>query len=139
MKKNNTDITLNWGFEKNRIHEKIIIKWPKTKKRIKHMYSYTIKAFSLIQKNYGCFNEEFYFYIYIYNLDYEPNIYFEIEMKNPKMPRTVCKVYESSILKCFLPLHRYRLLKKFVLLGIMQCTIVLWSSSFSAKLSVTCK
>ena len=111
MKKNNTDITLNWGIEKNRIHEKIIIKWPKTKKRIKHMYSYTIKAFSLIQKNYGCFNEEFYFYIYIYNLDYEPNIYFEIEMKNPKIPRAVCKVYESSILKCFLPLHRQRLLK----------------------------
>ena len=75
------------------------------------MYSYTIKAFSMIQKNYGCFNEEFYFYMYIYSLDYEPNIYFEIEMKNPKMPRAVCKVYESSILKCFLPLHRYRLLK----------------------------
>ena len=111
MKKNNTDITLNWGIEKNRIHEKIIIKWPKTKKRIKHMYSYTIKAFSLIQKNYGCFNKEFYFYIYIYNLDYEPNIFFEIEMRNPKMPRAVCKVYESSILKCFFPLYRQRILK----------------------------
>jgi len=111
MKKNNTDITLNWAIEKNRIHEKIIIKWPKTKKRIKHMYSYTIKAFSLVQRNYGCFNEEFYFYIYIFNLDYEPNIYFEIELKNPKTPRAVCKVYESSILKCFLPLYRQRILK----------------------------
>ena len=115
MKKNDTDITLNWAIEKNRIHENIIIKWPKVKKRIKHMYSYTIKAFSILQKNYGCFNDEFYFYMYIYKLDYEPDILFEIEMRNPKDPRAVCKVHESSILKCYFPLYQQRLLKNTVI------------------------
>ena len=51
-KTNNTDITLNWGIEKNKIHEDIIIQWPSDKKKIKHMYSYYIKGFSLLQTNY---------------------------------------------------------------------------------------
>ena len=115
MKNNDTDITLNWGVDKNRIHENIIIKWPKNKKRIKHMYSYTIKAFSLMQKNYGCFNNDFYFYMYIYNLDSEPDILFKIKMENPKVPKAVCKIYESSILKCYFPLYHQRIKKDSVI------------------------
>ena len=115
MKTNDTDITLNWGIDKNRIHENIIIKWPIRKRRIKHMYSYTIKAFSLMQKNFGCFNSEFYFYMYIYNLDYEPDILFKIKMENPKIPKAVCKIYESSILKCHFPLYHQRILQNSVI------------------------
>ena len=111
MKKNDTDITLNWGIEKNRIHENIIIRWPNTKRKIKNMFSYTIKAFSLLQNNYGCLNNQFYFYIYIYNLDYEPDIIFEIDMKSPKDIKAICKIQETSILKCYFPLYQNRLLK----------------------------
>ena len=111
MKKNDTDITLNWGIDINRIHEKIIIKWPFSKKRKKHMYSYTIKAYSLSQTNYGCFNNDFYFYMHIYDLGYEPDILFEVKMENPKQPKAVCKIYESSVLKCYFPLYKERLVK----------------------------
>ena len=111
MEKNDTDITLNWAVDKNRVHEKIIIRWPKTKKKIKHIYSYTIKAFSLQQKSYGCFNNEFYFYIYIYSLQNEPDISFDIYMEEPKYFKANCKVHESSILKCYFPLYKDRLVK----------------------------
>ena len=109
MKTNDADITLNWGLEKNRLHEDIIIRWPEGKRKFKHMYSYTLIGFSLVQKNYGCFNNEFYFYIYIYDLFNEPDINFEIEMKNPVEPKAKCKIYESSILKCYFPLYQQRL------------------------------
>ena len=111
MEKNDTDITLNCAVDKNRVHEKIIIRWPKTKKKIKHIYSYTIKAFSLQQKSYGCFNNEFYFYIYIYSLQNEPDISFDIYMEEPKYFKANCKVHESSILKCYFPLYKDRLVK----------------------------
>ena len=111
MKTNDTDITLNWGIEKNRIHEDIIINWPNDKKKIKHIYSYYIQGFSLVQTNYGCFNNEFYFYIYIYNLEHQTDINFEIQMKNPVEPKALCKLYESSILKCYFPLYQQKLEK----------------------------
>ena len=111
MKNNDTDITLNWGIEINRLHEKIIIRWPKIKKKIKHMYSYTINAFSLMQKNYGCFNNEFFFYIYIYTLNNQPDISFDIQMGNPQKPKAHCKIYDSSLLKCFYPLDKERIIK----------------------------
>ena len=111
MKTNDTDITLNWGLEKNRIHEDIIINWPNDKKKIKHIYSYYIQGFSLVQTNYGCFNNEFYFYIYIYNLEHQTDINFEIQMKNPVEPKALCKLYESSILKCYFPLYQQKLEK----------------------------
>jgi hypothetical protein len=112
MERNDTDITLNWAIDKNRIHENIVIKWPTVKKkRFKNMYSYTIKAFSLSQKNNGCFNDGYYFYIYIYDLKYEPNILFEVRMKSPEFPKAECKIHESSILKCFFPLYKDRITK----------------------------
>ena len=115
MKTNDTDITLNWGLEKNRLYEDIIIRWPEEKKKIKHMYSYTLTGFSLVQSNYGCFNNEFYFYIYIYDLYNEPDISFELEMKNPTEPKAICKIYESSILKCYFPLYQQRLEKSTII------------------------
>ena len=45
-----TDILLNWGIEKNRFHEDIIIKWNDTKRKNKHIYSYNIQGFSIVQK-----------------------------------------------------------------------------------------
>ena len=106
---NDTDITLNWGLEKNRLNEEIIIKWPNDKKKKKHIYSYYIQGFSLVQTNYGCFNNEFYFYIYIYNLNQETDIKFEIQMKNPTEPKAICKLHESFALKCYLPLYKHKL------------------------------
>ena len=111
MSTNDTDILLNWGIEKNRLHEDIIIKWPDTKRKSKHIYSYNIQGFSMVQKNYGCYNNEFYFYIYIYDLDHEPDISFELQMKNPIEPKAKCKLYESSILKCYFPLYKQKLEK----------------------------
>ena len=46
------------------------------------MYSYYIQGFSLIQKDYGCFNNEFYFYIYIYSIGHLADISFEIQILN---------------------------------------------------------
>ena len=111
MMTNDTDISLNWNLEKNRLHQDLIIKWPEEKKRIKHMYSYTLTGYSLAQENYGCYKNKFYFYIYIENLNFEPDIEFEIQLKNPLKPKAVCKIYESSILKCQLDLLLYRLEK----------------------------
>ena len=111
MNSNDTDILLNWNWETNKLHNNLIIKWPDENKKIKHMYSYTINGFSLVSQNYGCYNFNFYFYIYIYNLNFEPDIEFEIQMKNPIEPKAICKIYESSILKCYLPLHQKRLEK----------------------------
>ena len=73
------------------------------------MYSYTINGFSLVNQNFGCYEDNFYFYIHIYNLNFEPDIEFQIQMKNPKEPKAICKIYESSILKCYLPLNKKRL------------------------------
>ena len=109
MVSNDTDILLNWNLEKNRIHQDLIIKWPEESKKIKHMYSYTINGFSLVNQNFGCYEDNFYFYIHIYNLNFEPDIEFQIQMKNPKEPKAICKIYESSILKCYLPLNKKRL------------------------------
>ena len=111
MNTNDTDILLNWNLEKNRIHQDLIIKWPTTSKKVKHMYSYTINGFSLVNQNYGCYENNFYFYIYIYNLNFEPDIEFEIQMKNPVEPKAICKIYESSILKCYFPLDKKKLEK----------------------------
>ena len=111
MNSNDTDIILNWNWDANKLHNNLIIKWPDENKKIKHMYSYTINGFSLVNQNYGCFKFNFYFYIYIYNLNFEPDIEFEIQMKNPIEPKAICKIYESSILKCYLPLHQKRLEK----------------------------
>ena len=111
MLTNDTDVTLNWGLEKNRLHDDIIIKWPDEKKKIKHMYSYYIQGFSLVQTNYGCLNNEFYFYIYIYDMEIEADISFEIQMKNPEEPKAICKLYESSIIKCYFPLYKQKLEK----------------------------
>lgn len=111
MSTNDTDILLNWEIEKNRLHKDVIIKWPNTKRKSKHIYSYNIQGFSMVQKNYGCYNNEFYFYIYIYDLDHEPDISFELQMKNPTEPKAKCKFYESSILKCYFPLYKQKLEK----------------------------
>ena len=111
-KTNDTDILLNWNSEKNRIHQDLIIRWPEENKKIKHMYSYTINGFSFVNQNYGCYEKNFYFYIYINDLNFEPDIEFEIQMKNPLEPKAICKIYESTILKCYFPLDKKRLEKK---------------------------
>ena len=111
MNTNDTDILLNWNLESNRLHRNLIIKWPEENKKIKHMYYYTIKGFSILNQNYGCYNNKFYFYIYIYSLNFEPDIEFEIQMKNPTEPKAICKIYDTSILKCYFPLEKKKLEK----------------------------
>ena len=111
MHTNNTDVLLNWNLEKNILHSNIVIKWPREDKKIKHLYSYTINGFSLVNQNYGCLDNKFYFYIYIYNLEFEPDIEFEIPMKNPSELKAICKIYEASILKCYFNLDKKKLEK----------------------------
>ena len=110
---NDTDIELNWNVEKNRIHQDLIVKWPEESKKKKHMYSYTINGFSLVNQNFGCYENKFYFYVYIYNLNFEPDIEFEIQMKNPSEPKAICKIYDPSILKCHFPLDKKKLEKDY--------------------------
>ena len=50
MSTNDIDILLNWEIDKNRLHEDIIIKWPDTKRKNKHIYSYNIQGISIAQK-----------------------------------------------------------------------------------------
>ena len=44
-------------------------------------------------------------------MNFEPDIEFEIQMKNPVEPKAICKIYESSILKCYFPLDKKKLEK----------------------------
>ena len=61
--------------------------------------------------NYGCFNNQFYFFIYIYDLEHEPPVSFELEMKSPSFPKANCKLYDSTTLKCYLPLNTNKIRK----------------------------
>ena len=108
-KNTNVNIILNWDLIENKKHRNLVILWPNSRKHYKNLYSYNIQGLSLMQKNYGCFNNQFYFFIYIYDLGFEPQIDFDLEMKSPTYPKANCKLYDSMILKCYLPLYNKRI------------------------------
>ena len=44
-------------------------------------------------------------------MEVDTDISFEIQMGNPVEPKAICKLYESSIIKCYFPLYQKKLEK----------------------------
>ena len=105
--KQNTDLSINWASKENKYLKNILIKWPKDltdiKVHSKKIYSYEIYALSIKKTDYDCFNNKFYFYIDILDINSEPQINFNISLLKPNLPAQ-CKLYSSDTLKCFLDL-----------------------------------
>ena len=105
--KQNTDLSINWASKENKYLKNIHIKWPKDltdiKVHSKKIYSYEIYALSIKKTDYDCFNNKFYFYIDILDINSEPQINFNISLLKPNLPAQ-CKLYSSDTLKCFLDL-----------------------------------
>ena len=106
--KQNTDLSINWASKENKYLKNIVIKWPKDltdiKVHSKKIYSYEIYALSIKKTDYDCFNNKFYFYIDILDINSEPQINFNISLLNPSQMPAQCKLYSSDTLKCFLDL-----------------------------------
>ncbi len=114
LQKNNkiADITLNWLSKENIYLNDIVIKWPKDLKvNSKKLYSYDINALSINKEDYDCYDDKYYFYINIYDLKSEPEISFDLQMLNPLFSTAKCKLYTSSLLKCYLDLRKKRISK----------------------------
>ena len=107
IEKQNTDLSINWASKENKYLKNILIKWPKDltdiKVHSKKIYSYEIYALSIKKTDYDCFNNKFYFYIDILDINSEPQINFNISLLKPNLPAQ-CKLYSSDTLKCFLDL-----------------------------------
>ena len=71
----NVDIVLNWKLKANNNFNDIIIFWPSFYDDLhkKNLYSYELTGLSIRQTNFGCRNNNFDFYVYIYDLGREPN------------------------------------------------------------------
>ena len=108
----NTDITINWASKENKYLNDILIKWPKDLTiHSKNLYSYKIHALSIKKTNHGCYDDKYYFYINILNLNSEPQISFEFKMLLPNSVVSKCKLYNSKLLKCYLELRLKRVKK----------------------------
>jgi len=101
----NTDILLNWNLEENNNFENIIIKWPYDLTKKKNIFYYEIKGLSVKKDNFGCFENKFYFYLYVYDLKAEPKISFNLPLISPKYSYAVCKLYNSVTFKCIINLR----------------------------------
>ena len=108
---NNTDILLNWNLEENNVFDNIIIKWPYDLTKKKHIFYYDVKGLSVKKEDYGCFENKFYFYLYVYDLKAEPKISFNLPLEFPKNSEAVCKLYNSVTFKCVIDLRLKRLSK----------------------------
>jgi hypothetical protein len=108
----NTDITVNWASKENKYLNNIVIKWPKyLTVHSKKLYSYKINALSINNMDYDCYDDKYYFYINILDISSEPEISFEIDMLNPQSMKAFCRLYTSSLLKCYIDL-RLKKIKK---------------------------
>ena len=110
---NNVDIMLNWQLKENNNFENIIIKWPKSPEgKKKNIYGYKLNGVSMRQSDYGCRdNNNFDFYVYIYDLGREPKLSFELPLASPKDTVANCKTFDRTALKCSLNLKHKRLSK----------------------------
>ena len=110
--KKNSDITVNWAYKENKYLDNIVIRWPKDLRiHSKKVYSYNINALSINKLDYDCYDNNFYFYINIFDLKSEPQISFNVQMELPNSINASCSLYTSSALKCYLDL-RLRKIKK---------------------------
>ena len=110
---NNVDITLNWDVKVNNNFNDIIITWPRTYEETynKNIYGYELTGLSIRQSNFGCHNNNFDFYVYIYNLHAEPRLYFELPLTYPKNYDAQCELFDQTALRCSLNLKHKKLLK----------------------------
>ena len=108
---NNTDLILNWNLEENNIFDNIIINWPYDLTRKKHIFFYNIQGLSIKKDGYGCFENKYYFYLYVYDLKAEPKISFNLPLVYPKNTHAECKLYNSVTFKCVIDLRLKKLSK----------------------------
>ena len=102
----NVDFSIHHKSSDNQYFNELIIEWPSDiDGDSKHIYSYTIQALAMKNGDFGCFENRFYFYIYIYNLDFEPQIRFSVKLKRPSGYRAICELYNSYTLKCYIDLR----------------------------------
>ena len=101
----NVDFSINHKLSENRFYKNLIIEWPKDiETNTKQIYSYKIQALAMKNGDFGCFENKFYFYIYIYDLNYEPQVRFNIQLSRPKSYEATCELYNSYTLKCYIDL-----------------------------------
>ena len=110
---NNVDIVLNWNLKTNNNFNDIIISWPRTFDDInrKNIYSYELIGLSIRQSNFGCHNNNFDFYVYIYDLGREPKLSFELPLSSPKNTMGDCQIFDSTALKCSINLKHKKISK----------------------------
>ena len=108
----NVDVILNWGLKENNNFQNIIIKWPKAYDgKRKNLYGYELKGISIRQSDFGCRENNFDFYVYIYDLGREPKISFQLPLYSPKDTAADCKLFDKTALKCSLNLKHKKLSK----------------------------
>ena len=108
----NVDIVLNWGLKDNNNFKGIIIKWPKAYDgKRKNLYYYDIKGISIRQSDCICRDNNFDFYVYVYDLEKEPKISFELPLSSPKDTVANCKLFDSTTFKCSINLKHKKLSK----------------------------
>ena len=108
---NNTDLILNWAWEQNNNFDDILIRWPYDLTKKKHIFFYDVKGLSVKKSDFGCFENKFFFYLYVYDLKAEPKISFNLPLTYPKDTRAICKLHNSVTFKCIIDLRLKRLAK----------------------------
>ena len=108
---NNTDLILNWAWEQNNNFEDVLIRWPYDITKKKHIFFYDILGLSVKKADFGCFENKFFFYLYVYDLKAEPKISFNLPLIHPKGTKAVCKLYNSVTFKCTIDLRLKKLSK----------------------------
>lgn len=108
----NTDITVNWASRENKYLNDIVIHWPKDLVvHSKKLYSYDIHALSIKKTDFDCYDNKYYFYVNIFDLKSEPQISFSINLREPLYLKSNCKLYSSTLLKCFIDLNLKKIKK----------------------------
>ena len=75
------------------------------------IFYYNVQGLSVKKEDYGCFENKFYFYLYVYDLKAEPKISFNLPLVYPANSFAVCKLYNSVTFKCVIDLRLKRLSK----------------------------
>ena len=108
---NNTDLLLNWNLPENNNFEDLIVKWPYDLTHKKHIFFYNVEGLSVKKEDYGCFENKYFFYLYVYDLKAEPKISFNLPILFPLDTKAECKLYNSMTFKCVIDLRLKKLLK----------------------------
>ena len=76
----------------------IIISWPKTydKSMEKNIFNYHLTGLSIRQSNFGCHQNNFDFFVYIYNMYSQPKLNFNLPLTLPKNTFANCEIFDSK-------------------------------------------